>query len=116
MQRIFNYLPEAELEEAQFLNSLLKDKPDEEFRNILYIYRSRRRDPQIILLTTLIGFLGFAGIQRFLINQIGMGVLYFFTMGFCFIGTIVDLINHKSLATEYNRKVAFQVMALFENQ
>jgi len=28
--------------------------------------------------------------------------------GLCFIGTIVDIINHKSLTFEYNQKAAFE--------
>jgi hypothetical protein len=38
-----------------------------------------------------------------------MGILYFFTAGLCFIGTIVDLINHKQIALEYNIKIANEV-------
>jgi len=52
--------------------------------------------------------MGFAGIQRFMVGQIGMGILYFFTGGLCFIGTIVDLVNHKSLANDYNRQMAYE--------
>jgi hypothetical protein len=37
-----------------------------------------------------------------------MGLLYLFTVGLCFIGSIVDLVNHKDLAMEYNRKIAFE--------
>jgi hypothetical protein len=37
-----------------------------------------------------------------------MGLLYFFTGGLCIIGTIVDLVNHKDLAMEYNRKMAYE--------
>jgi quinol-cytochrome oxidoreductase complex cytochrome b subunit len=47
-------------------------------------------------------------VQRFMTDQIGMGIVYFFTAGFCFIGTIVDLINYKSMANEYNQKMAFE--------
>jgi hypothetical protein len=43
-----------------------------------------------------------------LVGQVMMGVFYFFTAGFCFIGTIVDLINHQSLANEYNQKMAYE--------
>jgi TM2 domain-containing membrane protein YozV len=76
------------------------------------IYRTRRKDPQLILLTCLVGFLGFAGIHRFLVNQIGMGILYFFTAGLCLIGTIVDAVNYQSLAFEYNRQIASEVAPL----
>ncbi len=113
MQKIINLIPEIELDEAQFLTTLLKDKNEEELHNFVNIYRSRRRDPQVILLTALLGFIGIAGIHRFIINNIGMGVLYFFTAGLCFIGTIVDLINYKNLTFEYNQKTALQVNSFF---
>ncbi len=113
MQKILNLLPEAELDEAQFLSNLLKDRNDEELQNFIIIYRSKRRDSQVILLTALLGFVGVSGIHRFVLNHIGMGVLYFFTAGLCFIGTIVDLINHKSLTFEYNQKVAYHTNSLF---
>lgn len=112
MNRIFTLLPEAESEEAIFLESLLKDSTDEQVQNFLLIYRGRRKDPQTILLTALIGFLGFSGIHRFIINQIGMGILYLLTGGLCLIGTIVDLVNHKNLAFEYNQKVAREIKIL----
>ena len=48
----------------------------------------------------------FAGIQRFVIDEIFMGLLYFFTGGFCGIGTIINAIRYKELAFEYNRKMA----------
>jgi len=41
-----------------------------------------------------------------------MGILYLFTGGLCLIGTIIDLINHKSLANEYNRQMAFESFQL----
>ncbi|MDP4270954.1 MAG: TM2 domain-containing protein [Bacteroidota bacterium] len=112
MNRILSQMPELELDEAMTIDALLKDKTDEQICNFAIIYRSRRRDPMIILVTTLLGFAGFSGIQRFLTNQMGMGILYFFTAGLCLIGTIIDLVNYKSLALEYNRKVA-QEAAMF---
>jgi TM2 domain-containing membrane protein YozV len=110
MNRILSQMPELELEEALFIDNLLKDKSDDQLRNFAMIYRGRRRDPVIILVTTLIGFFGVAGIQRFLTNQIGMGVLYFFTGGLCAIGTIIDLINYKLNTNQYNQKVAQEVL------
>ncbi len=112
MNRIFTLLPEAESEEAIYLESLLKDSTDEQVQNFILIYRGRRKDPQTILLTALIGFLGVSGIHRFMINQIGMGILYLFTGGLCLIGTIVDLVNHKNLAFEYNQRVAREIKIL----
>ncbi len=112
MERIYQIMPEAEPDEAFFLDNLLKEKSDEQIRTFVAMYRSRRKDPQLILLTALIGFLGVSGIHRFLINQIGMGILYLFTAGLCLIGTIVDLVNHKTLALEYNQKMAYQILGM----
>ncbi len=65
---------------------------------------------QMILILTIIGFLGFAGIHRMVLNQIGMGILYFFTGGhYASIGTIIDLVNYRSWRLEYNQKVAHEI-------
>jgi TM2 domain-containing membrane protein YozV len=106
MERIYKMMPEVEMEEAYFLDNLLKEKSDQQLRDFLAIYRTRRRDPQMTLFTALIGFLGISGIHRFLLNQIGMGILYLLTAGLCFIGTIVDLVNYRTLTFEYNQKTA----------
>lgn len=111
MNRIISYFPGIDLNEAVFIDNLLKDRNDSEIEKFAMMYGSRRKDPQLILILAAIGLLGFAGIHRFMINQIGMGILYFLTGGLCLIGTIVDLINYKSLALEYNQKVAHEVNA-----
>jgi TM2 domain-containing membrane protein YozV len=103
------HLPEIQGIELNHVQMLIKDYSDKQAMHFATVYRSRRRDPQLILLTCLAGLLGVAGIHRFLINQIGMGILYFFTAGLCFIGTIVDAVNYQTLAFEYNRHVATEV-------
>ncbi|MBE0639158.1 MAG: TM2 domain-containing protein [Bacteroidales bacterium] len=113
MNTLLKYLPEVEGDEMFYLNDLLKNYTEDQIRDFSFMYRSRRRDPKIILLTTLLGFLGFAGIQRFLTDQIGMGILYFFTAGLCFIGTIVDLVNYRNIAFTYNQRVAYEVVTIF---
>ena len=107
---ILMMLSNLDAEEAMFIQSLIKDMSEEEQRNFVMMYQNKRRDTTLILITTIVGFIGFAGIQRFLTDQIGMGILYFFTGGLCFIGTIVDLVNHKSLALEYNQKAAYETL------
>ncbi len=107
--RLFQMMPELDMQEMTYVDSMTKNYTDHQLLNFANFYRSRRRDPQMILLVSLAGFLGFAGIQRFLTDQIGMGILYFFTVGLCFIGTIVDLINYKQITQEYNIKVANEI-------
>jgi TM2 domain-containing membrane protein YozV len=114
MANLFQFLPELQGRELMFVQGLTKDFTESQLMNFSNLYRARRRDPQIILLTTLGGFVGFAGIQRFLINQIGMGILYFLTLGLCFIGTIIDLINYQDLAMEYNMRMANESVILIK--
>jgi TM2 domain-containing membrane protein YozV len=112
MANFFQFLPELQGRELMFVQGLTKDYSEAQMMNFANIYRSRRRDPQIILLTTLLGFVCVAGVQRFLINQIGMGLLYLFTGGLCVIGTIIDLINYQDLAMEYNMQQANEAAML----
>lgn len=95
-------------EEWSYLQQATTELNENQKKYFYMVYSGKRKNPQDILLITLLGFFCVAGVQRFVIGQIGMGILYFFTGGLCFIGTIVDLINHKSIATEFNRKMAFE--------
>jgi TM2 domain-containing membrane protein YozV len=112
MARVIDVIPELTGEEMLYVQALLKDMDDEKARTFASIYRTRRKDPQMILLTALLGLIGFAGIHRFIIGQIGMGILYFFTAGLCLIGTIVDLVNHQKLGLEHNQKMANEVLSM----
>ena len=112
MAKVIEILPELQGEEMIYVQNILKDMDEVKARNFANVYRSRRREPMLILVTALLGFVGFAGIHRFLLNQIGMGILYLFTAGLCFIGTIVDLVNYQKLAFEYNQKVANEVLVM----
>ncbi|MGC1241418.1 MAG: TM2 domain-containing protein [Chryseosolibacter sp.] len=112
MARVIDVLPEITGEEMLYIQALLKDMDDERARTFASVYRTRRKDPQMILITALLGFIGFAGIHRFIMGQIGMGILYFFTGGLCLIGTIIDLVNHQKLTFEHNQKISNEVLAM----
>jgi len=111
---MIDYLPEIEGDEAAYISKVMESMNEETAEQFTRVYRARRKEPQIILLTCLIGFLGVAGVHRFLIGQIGMGLLYVLTGGLCVIGTIVDIINYQNLAFEYNRNVAREAVSLIE--
>ena len=108
--KLFEYLPELEGEEAQYINQLMEQMPEERREMFSRIYRARRKDPILMLFLALIGLFGIAGIHRFMAGQIGMGLLYVFTAGLCVVGTIVDMINYRNFAFEYNRNVAMDVV------
>lgn len=109
MPNIFQLLPSLEGEEMSYVQSVINDMSDTQAQQFAMAYSARRKDPTTILILALVGFVGFAGLHRFMLNQIGMGILYFLTAGLCVIGTIVDLVNHRKLAFEYNSVVAQQV-------
>lgn len=114
MARMIDYLPELEGDEAAYISKVMESMDEETADRFARVYRARRKDPQIILLTCIVGFFGVAGVHRFIIGQIGMGILYLLTGGLCAIGTIVDIINYKNLAFEYNRDVARDAVSLIE--
>ncbi|HEX2982367.1 MAG TPA: TM2 domain-containing protein [Ignavibacteriales bacterium] len=114
MSNILQIMPNLEGEEMAFVQNLIKDMSDDEARQFASIYGVRRRDPVLILLLALLGFICVAGVHRFVIDHIGMGILYLLTGGLCLIGTIVDLVNYKRLAFEYNSKIAMQVAGMMK--
>ena len=105
-------LPGIESEEMLFIQEAIKDLNEDAQRNFLLLYQGRRKDPQTILICCIVGFVGLAGVQRFILGQIGMGILYFFTAGLCFVGTIIDLLNYKKMALEFNQSQVIECKLL----
>jgi len=97
------------------IQQVMKDMSEEDAESFAHIYRARRKDPQTILILCLAGLFVIPGIQRFYVDQIGMGILYLFTIGLCFIGSIVDLVNYQNLAHEYNSKIVSDVMIVMKS-
>lgn len=95
-------LPDLQPAEMAGLKELTNNMSESQQNQFFQLYIGKRKKPQEILLLTCLGFVVVAGIQRFVVGQVGMGILYLFTGGLCLIGTIVDLVNYKKLATDYN--------------
>ncbi|MCC8424434.1 TM2 domain-containing protein [Mucilaginibacter sp. UR6-11] len=95
-------------EELAVLQQATAGLNDDQKKYFFMIYSGKRKSPQDMLIFSLIGLFLLPGLQRFITGQIGMGILYLFTVGLCFIGSIMDLVNHKTLAYEYNQKMAFE--------
>ncbi len=111
-QNLVTLIPAVEPDELAYLQQVTSGLSDDKLKLFISIYNGKRKKAEIILICTLLGFVCCAGIQRFIIGQIGMGILYLFTGGLCLIGTIVDVINHKQLAFEYNQQMANESMAM----
>lgn len=110
--KAISYLPEVEDEELLHVASLIKGMGEEQARQFAAVYRKRRKDFTVTLLLAVVGFLGFAGIHRFYLDQVGLGILYLLTGGLCLIGTIVDMFNHSTLTLEYNKRRADDVAVM----
>ena len=115
MINILQLMPTLEGDEMSYVQEIIKDMSDEQAQQFAMAYLARRKDPTNLLLFAIVGLLGIAGIQRFVVGQVGMGILYFFTYGLCLIGTILDIVNHKRLAFEYNSAQAQQVALMVKN-
>jgi TM2 domain-containing membrane protein YozV len=111
MTAITTVLPELDPMEASLLQSTIVNLDKEQAEAFAASYRAQRKDAQTVMLTSLLGLVLIGGVQRFVLGQMGMGLLYFFTGGLCGVGTIIDLINHKRLALEYNQRIAQQIHA-----
>jgi TM2 domain-containing membrane protein YozV len=107
---LLQLIPGVDANELAYLQALTKDLTEEQLKTFAALYNGERRKSDMILIGGIIGLLGIGGIQRFMVNQIGMGILYLLTIGLCYIGTIIDLVNYQKLTFEYNQEVASRVL------
>jgi hypothetical protein len=96
------------MDEYSFLHHASAGLSQNQMQTFMLVYNSRRKNPNDVLLATLLGFLGLAGIQRFMTGHYILGFLYLITGGFLGIGTLVDLLTYKSITNDYNRHLAYE--------
>jgi len=111
-QKLFMMLPGMQPDELIFIQTLTEDMTENQQQQFISLYAGRRKEQQTMLIMTLIGFLGVAGLQRFMLGEIGMGILYFLTGGLCCIGTIIDLINICEMTFRSNKNQAAEVATM----
>ena len=105
---IYQRIPGVTIEEINIITSSTDGYDDEKLNNFLNLYVGKRIKSETVMICTILGFLGIGGIQRFVLGQVGMGLLYLFTYGLCLIGTIIDLVNYKKLTNERNQEIINQ--------
>lgn len=103
-------LPGLKPDELMVIQSATSGMTENQTRQFMAIYAGNRKDGQTLLLLSLVGLLGVAGIQRFIVGQVGMGIAYLLTVGFCGIGTIIDAVNANKMASEYNQSEAMKAV------
>ena len=109
-QQMFTMLPDLQPDELMLLQSLTKDMAENQQQQFYAILKGKRKEKRDMLILTVLGFFGVAGIQRFVVGETGMGILYLLTVGFCGIGTIVDLVNLDRMVSKFNQQQAMETM------
>jgi len=100
--------PGVTFEEMTFLQQAVTGLTENQMRTFQMMYSGKRKKESDVQLYCILGILLCPGLQRFILGQIGMGILYLFTWGLCIIGSIVDIVNYKKLTFEYNKEKAFE--------
>ena len=75
MANVMELLPEIPAGEQAAISGIVNHVPEESAQMFAMAYRAQRKDKTTILLLTLLGFVAIAGVQRFVLGQIGMGFL-----------------------------------------
>lgn len=107
-QQLLMMLPNLQPAELVMIQQLTDDMTEEQQRQFVFLYGGKRKSSQTLLVLAAIGFLGVAGLQRFVIGEVGMGILYLLTFGFCGIGTIIDMVNAEGMSADYNQRQAVE--------
>jgi|SRR3569833_1168701 len=105
-------LPGISPEELGYIQQALTQLSENQQKAFYMNYTTKRKSPQDIMIFCIVGLCLVPGLQRFVTGQIGLGILYLFTAGLCIVGSIVDLVNHKTLALEYNQKMVFEAFQM----
>ena len=109
-------LPELAEPERSFIEHITTGLSPADVQQFAIAYRQARKDPQMVLLMAVIGFVTVPGLHRFALGQVGIGFLYLLTYGLLLFGTIMDIVRHKELAFTYNRQVARRIASnLFQS-
>lgn len=114
--QLFYQISNLEGDELLELKQSTQGFSEEKLKNFIMLYKSRRKDPQTGMILGIVPFVvHIHGIQRFYYGNIGMGILYVFTFGLCYVGTIIDLVNNKKMALEANREIIRECVNMSQN-
>jgi TM2 domain-containing membrane protein YozV len=91
--------------EQQYIMSGLTDQ-----QKILFQaqYASEKKDRTMVLILSVL--FGYWGVDRFMLGDMGMGLLKLFTGGVCGILWLIDIFTIQSKADDYNRQKAAEIV------
>ena len=109
MAKILDHLPELDGNELRHVRYIIEDLDHKTASRFAEEYRKKRRSPNTIFLLILLGFIGIAGMHRFRLGKSVTGLLFLFTLGFVFVGTLFDLLTYEKAVFEHNKFAALRV-------
>ena len=115
MADIIKFMPELEGQELVTVGAVIREMTDEQALYFAQGYRGRRKSTGTAYLLLLLSLLGLAGINRFYLGSIVMGIVYLLTWGFCGIGLIVDLFITKGMTEKANMQKASEMAMLIRS-
>jgi len=71
-------------------------------------YLSERKDPTLVLVLSVL--FGGLGVDRFMLGDVGMGVLKLLTGGLCGILWLIDIFTIMGKTNDYNRRKAEEII------
>jgi TM2 domain-containing membrane protein YozV len=107
-QKMLMMLPGLQPTELATIQEVTQGMNESQQQQFLLLYSGKRREEQSLTILAIIGFFGVAGIHRIVTGEMMLGIIYLFTVGFCGVGTIIDLVNIKRLTAEFNQKKAIE--------
>lgn len=87
---------------------MMKDLTDTQKMLFTSQYDSAKKDPGTLLVLSIL-FGGF-GVDRFMLGDMGMGIIKLLTFGGCGILALIDWFTTRGRTHEYNRKKATEIL------
>jgi len=86
---------------------MMQDLTDQQKMLFSSQYESVKKDRSTVLILSVL--LGTLGVDRFMIGDVGMGLLKLFTFGLCGILWLIDIFTIRGKADDLNRKNANEI-------
>ncbi len=86
---------------------MIQDLTDQQKLLFTTQYDSVKKDRGMVLILSVI--LGTLGVDRFMIGEVGMGLLKLFTFGLCGILWLIDIFTIRGKVDDLNRKTATEI-------
>jgi hypothetical protein len=109
MTYLMSYLLELPDGERIYIKNLIAQIPLQQAEVFLIEYRRRRKDPQTVLLSAVIGLVACPEFQRFWLGEVVECFSY--SRPVFLQGSIIDLCTYRTLARCHNEKVARSILA-----